>query len=94
MFIEYPQTQKGYKLIDPKSLKVIISRNVTFFENIMFFSQSTEVKQQPEQHKNVFYPWCGEDENLIVKKNETEELANQEPNVDIQHNIDNQPQNS
>ena len=49
VFLGYPQTQKGYKLLDLKSNKLFVSRNVQFYETIFPYKIFHKTTQQ-ESH--------------------------------------------
>lgn len=42
VFLGYPQGTKGYKLYDIEDKKIIVSRDVSFFENVFPFKNTTE----------------------------------------------------
>lgn len=61
MFIGYSLTQKGYKLLNPTTTKVVITRNVVFFEHVMYYDQKQDKSSITNQ--DVFYPWSDESDS-------------------------------
>lgn len=47
VFLGYPYNQKGYKVLNIETRKVVITRNIQFFEHIFLFSLSYLLKVGP-----------------------------------------------
>lgn len=53
LFMGYPENGKAYRLIDPKTGKITISRNVTFFEKEFPAKSLSENKSKPVEHLQI-----------------------------------------
>ncbi|KAD4177991.1 hypothetical protein E3N88_26582 [Mikania micrantha] len=66
IFVGYPRGTKGYKIYDAKHNKIIISRDVKFFENLIPF------KNEKFQEEDIFIPtkWWDEETQFSDESNE------------------------
>lgn len=68
VFLGYPQTQKGYKLLDLKTNKLFVSRNVQFYKTIFpyrLFHKTTQQEAQTFHDSNLSLPDLCDDEYHI-----------------------------
>ncbi|XP_076910204.1 uncharacterized protein LOC143567765 [Bidens hawaiensis] len=87
IFLGYPRGTKGYKIYDVKNGKIIVSRDVRFFENT--FLHDLHIDQEEDEEPEIFeFPtWYYDDQN--PHKNMSNIREEKEPEPDSQNNIDN-----
>ena len=76
VFIGYPQGQKGYKIYDLDSNKVIISRDVRFVEQSFPLAESVQQEQEGEDTilQDLHYPH--DEDPVDIKNQDTEGESN------------------
>ena len=99
IFVGYPDGVKGYRLIDPESLKVTISRDVIFHED-KFVSDTDNINTQPVFHAEelVSIDRHEDDENdreIVIDNDQVPESQNnvdQSPDVSVTNEEQNNEQ--
>ena len=97
VFLGYPKTQKGYKLLDLKTNKLFVSRNVKSYETTYpyrLFHKTTQVDNQTSHDPNFKIPdVCCDDDYHDEKESEpihTDDLIPDTMQTETQ-NLDSQP---
>jgi hypothetical protein len=70
--VGYSIQQKGYKFYDPKNKKFFISRNMTFFENKLYY-KSGEKNHNENISQNKFILPCYTNHKIIESRVEVHE---------------------
>lgn len=72
VFFGYPQTQRGYKLLDLTTKKLFVSRNVKFYETIypykLFHKQSKKEAQTLHDPNFTIFDLCYDDDYHVVEE--------------------------
>ena len=68
MFLGYPYDQKGYKLYDLDTHKILLSRDVIFKENIFPYKQHNSLKIYSQQNEPIFSSSDISEDNSIFQQ--------------------------
>ncbi|KAJ0534951.1 putative RNA-directed DNA polymerase [Helianthus annuus] len=74
VFLGHPPGTKGYKIFDTRKNKIIISRDVKFFENIFPYESIKAFEHEQGREMFTFPPWYYDNEqNQVLHQNGSQE---------------------
>lgn len=98
VFLGYPQTQRGYKLLDLRTNKLFVSRNVKFYETIYpykIFHNTTQTNTQTSYDPNCIILGLSHEEECDIDSDDnitSTDTEQPEAQTLVQHPSDTQPE--